>query len=63
MMLAFALVFFARLIAATTITTNPADAANKSFDYIIAGGGLTGISVANKVRQRAEYREIALIYF
>ncbi|PAV20424.1 alcohol oxidase [Pyrrhoderma noxium] len=49
MMLAFALVFFARLIAATTITTDPADTANKSFDYIIAGGGLTGITVANKL--------------
>ena len=48
-MLALALVVLVPLVAATTVTTDPNAAANKTFDYIIAGGGLTGITVANKV--------------
>jgi hypothetical protein len=42
----------AALIAATSstvITDNPALAANKTFDFVIVGAGLAGITVGNKV--------------
>lgn len=36
-------------VGATTITTDHLVAVNQTFDYIVVGGGLTGITVANKV--------------
>jgi NADH dehydrogenase FAD-containing subunit len=33
------------------VTTNPADAANKTFDYIVVGAGLTGITVASRLAE------------
>ncbi|KAL4902309.1 hypothetical protein BDW74DRAFT_186871 [Aspergillus multicolor] len=33
------------------LLSNPLDVANKSFDYIIAGGGLTGLTVAAKLTE------------
>jgi choline dehydrogenase len=33
------------------VTTNPADAANKTFDYIVIGAGLTGITVAARLAE------------
>ena len=41
---------FAAHCLATTVTTDRAVAANQTFDYVIVGGGLSGITVGNKVR-------------
>lgn len=41
---------FASAAGATTVTDNAAFASNKTFDFVIAGAGLSGITVANKVR-------------
>ncbi|RDW79462.1 hypothetical protein BP6252_04100 [Coleophoma cylindrospora] len=37
----------------SSLTYNPADVANKSFDYIIAGGGLTGLTAAARLTENA----------
>ncbi|KAL1744224.1 hypothetical protein HDZ31DRAFT_82832 [Schizophyllum fasciatum] len=37
------------VLGQTTITDDASVAADKSFDYVIAGGGLTGLVVANKL--------------
>ena len=39
------------LNAANGITSDPSVAADKAFDYIIAGGGLTGLTVASRVSE------------
>jgi hypothetical protein len=39
----------AQILAA--VTTNPADAAGKTFDYIVVGAGLTGITVASRLAE------------
>lgn len=36
---------------ASSITSDPSVAANESFDYIIAGGGLTGLTVASRLTE------------
>jgi hypothetical protein len=36
-------------VCATTVTNDTSVAANKTFDYVIAGAGLSGIVVGNKV--------------
>ena len=36
--------------AATTVTDDPAIASDKTFDFVVVGAGLAGITVANKVR-------------
>lgn len=41
---------FASAAGATTVTDNAAFVSNKTFDFVIAGAGLSGITVANKVR-------------
>ncbi|KAI5829486.1 alcohol oxidase [Schizophyllum commune Tattone D] len=46
---AAALLASARSVFGTTITDDASVAASKSFDYIIAGGGLTGLVVGNKL--------------
>lgn len=33
------------------VTSNPLDAANNTYDYIIVGGGLTGLTVASRLSQ------------
>jgi choline dehydrogenase len=33
------------------LTTSPSDVANKTFDYIIVGGGLTGLTVAGRLAE------------
>jgi choline dehydrogenase len=38
-----------RCTSATTVTNDTAVAANKTFDYVIVGGGLTGLVTANKL--------------
>jgi choline dehydrogenase-like flavoprotein len=49
------LIFFAAILqplagaTQTTITSDPSVASNHQFDYIIAGGGLSGLVVANKL--------------
>ncbi|KFG83637.1 GMC oxidoreductase [Metarhizium anisopliae] len=40
---------FASAAGATTVTDNAAFASNKTFDFVIAGAGLSGITVANKL--------------
>ena len=52
-MLEFALLALAGSAAATTITTDRSVAVGKTFDYVIAGGGLAGITVGNKVSLNA----------
>src|SRR5690606_7740151 len=37
-----------------SLFSNPHDVANKTFDYIIAGGGLTGLTVAAKLTEDPE---------
>ena len=49
-MLSITLLALAGAVAATTITTDRSVAVGKTFDYIIVGGGLSGITVGNKVR-------------
>jgi choline dehydrogenase len=39
-------------VQATVVTNDTSIAANKTFDYIIVGAGLTGITVGNKLGQR-----------
>ncbi|TRM56965.1 hypothetical protein BD626DRAFT_516982 [Schizophyllum amplum] len=46
---AVAAALVASVVAQTTITDDASVASSKSFDYIIAGGGLTGLTVANKL--------------
>lgn len=36
---------------AAVVTTNPADADNKTFDYIVVGAGLTGTTVAARLAE------------
>ncbi|KAL5522853.1 hypothetical protein ACEPAG_8871 [Sanghuangporus baumii] len=48
-MLSISLLALACVAAATTITTDRSVAVNQTFDYIIVGGGLSGITVANKL--------------
>ncbi|KAG8424798.1 hypothetical protein J3458_001560 [Metarhizium acridum] len=40
---------FASAAEATVVTDNAALAANKTFDFVVAGAGLSGITVANKL--------------
>lgn len=49
-----ALVFGALAIGvrATTVTNDTSIAANKTFDYVIVGAGLTGITVGNKLSEK-----------
>ena len=37
---------------ATKVTTDTSVAANQTFDYVIVGGGLSGITVGNKVSDK-----------
>jgi hypothetical protein len=37
-------------VASTVVTNDTAVAANQTFDYVIVGAGLTGLTVGNKVR-------------
>jgi choline dehydrogenase-like flavoprotein len=51
----FLLAGFLQALAAatqTTITSDPSVASNHQFDYIVAGGGLSGLVVANKLSGR-----------
>lgn len=36
---------------ASGVTSNPLDAANNTYDYIIVGGGLTGLTVASRLSE------------
>lgn len=49
-----ALVFGALVIGvrATTVTNDTSVAANRTFDYVIVGAGLTGITVGNKLSEK-----------
>ncbi|KAA1476331.1 alcohol oxidase [Dentipellis sp. KUC8613] len=40
--------------AAYGVSTNPADAANQTFDYIVVGAGLTGTTVAARLAENAQ---------
>lgn len=44
-----AALLFSALAQATLVTDQGTIAANKTFDYVIVGAGLTGITVGNKV--------------
>ena len=55
-----ALLVFPALVSAESQTTarppsgvsgNPLDAANRTFDYIIVGGGLTGLALASRLSE------------
>lgn len=37
--------------AASVVTSNPANVSNKTYDYIIVGGGLTGLTVAGRLTE------------
>ena len=41
---------FSSLASCTVVTNDTGIAAGKTFDYIIAGSGLSGLTVGNKVR-------------
>lgn len=45
-------IVLAGLAHATVVTNHTVDAANKTFDYVIVGAGLSGITVANKLSER-----------
>jgi len=36
---------------ANGVTSNPSDAASQTFDYVVVGGGLTGITVAARLAE------------
>lgn len=40
---------FTAVAAATTVTDNAAIVSDKTFDFVVVGAGLAGITVANKV--------------
>lgn len=43
----------AAVATATTVTDDPATVSDKTFDFVIVGAGLAGITVANKVSKPA----------
>ncbi|QRV78538.1 GMC oxidoreductase [Ceratobasidium sp. AG-Ba] len=45
------LVLFASTRAANVVTSNPANVSNKTYDYIVVGGGLTGLTVAARLAE------------
>lgn len=54
---AIGLVVAARIATATLVTDSPAVVNGKTFDFVIIGAGLSGLTVANKVWH---YRRIRL---
>lgn len=48
-LLQVAIAALAGLATGTVVTDNPASVANKTFDFVIVGAGLSGITVGNKV--------------
>lgn len=48
-----ALVYLKTAGAASIISGNPLDASNRTFDYVIVGGGLTGLTLASRLSENA----------
>ncbi|QRV93302.1 GMC oxidoreductase [Ceratobasidium sp. AG-Ba] len=45
------LALFASTRAVNVVTSNPANVSNKTYDYIVVGGGLTGLTVAARLAE------------
>lgn len=46
--------------AAFGVSSDPTQADGKTFDYIVVGGGLTGLTVANRLSELAEKRVLVI---
>ena len=46
--------------AAFGVSSDPTQADGKTFDYIVVGGGLTGLTVANRLSELADKRVLVI---
>jgi ribulose 1,5-bisphosphate synthetase/thiazole synthase len=54
-------VLLAHLVdARSVVTTNASEVSEKTFDYIIVGGGLTGITVASRLTENPKTKVLVI---